>query len=111
MYTTSNHNDILKLFELMQYVDDHLHGDLTVQTLSEKVGYSESKLQKLFKSVYGKSVSKEITERRMNKALELLGSRKYTIAEIGYKMGYQNMSHFSSAFKKIHGFLPSAYIK
>ncbi|TPN82280.1 helix-turn-helix domain-containing protein [Aquimarina algicola] len=110
-YTTSNYTDVSNLFELMQFVDDHLDNDLSVQRLADKIGYSESKLQKLCKAVYGKSVLKEITQRRMNKALELLGSRKYTITEVGYKMGYQNMSHFSSAFKRIHGFLPSKYLK
>ena len=111
IYTASNYSDIFNLFELMQYAEDHLDQDLSVQSLATRIGYSESKLQKLSKAVYGKSVSKEITERRMNKALELLGSKKYTIAEVGYKMGYQNMSHFSNAFKKIHGFLPSEYVK
>ncbi len=110
-YTASNYTDISNLFELMQFVDHHLDSDLSVQRLANEIGYSESKLQKLCKAVYGKSVSKQITERRMNKALELLGSRKYTIAEVGYKMGYQNMSHFSNAFRKIHGFLPSQYLK
>lgn len=110
-YKVSNYKDIATLFDFMQYVDEHLNEDLSVQRLAQKIGFSESKLQQLCKAVYGNSVSKEITARRMIRALELLGEQKYTIAEIGYQMGYQNMSHFANAFKRIHGFLPSQYLK
>ena len=106
----SNYNDVFRLFDLMLYVDENLGEELAVTVLSKKIGFSESKLQNLCKAVYGKSVSKEITERRMIKALELFEKYQDSISAVGYKLGYTNMSHFSKAFKKVHGFLPSTYL-
>jgi|GEM_PF-3983027 len=106
----SNYDDVSRLFELMIYVDEHLGEDLTVASLSQRIGCSESKLQTLCKAVYGKSMSKEITERRMLKALELFEASGDSISVVGYKLGYTNMSHFANTFKKIHGFLPSQYL-
>jgi len=106
----SNYNDISRLFELMLYVDGHLGEDLKVYGLSKKIGFSESKLQSLCKAVYGKSLAKEITERRMIKALELFEDNNDSVSAVGYKLGYTNMSHFSNTFKTVHGFLPSDYL-
>ena len=100
-------NDVEKVFKLEEYIKQNLSKDLSIANLSNQIGFSESKLQKLFKSIYGKSVHKRITEIKMIYSLELLENKQFTISEIGYKMGYQNMSHFSNAFKKVNGFLPS----
>lgn len=100
-------NDIEKVFELEGFIKENLSNDLSIVQLSNHIGFSESKLQKLFKSIYGKSVHKRITEIKMIQSLELLEQKRFTVSEIGYKMGYQNISHFSNAFKKVNGFLPS----
>lgn len=106
----SGYDNVSRLFELMVYVDEHLGEDLNVSFLTEKIGFSESKLQTLCKAVYGKSLSKEITERRMIKALDLFEENSDSISAVGYQLGYTNMSHFAAAFKKVHGFLPSEYL-
>lgn len=110
-FGVSNYNDVSRLFDLMTFVDDHLGDVLSLDMLTKRVGFSESKLQKLSRAVLGKSIFQEITERRMLKALEILGARRHSISEIGHMVGYNNMSHFSRAFKKVNGFLPSDYLK
>jgi AraC-like DNA-binding protein len=47
----------------------------------------------------------------MGKARDLLLSGEFTVKEVGYKLGYQNLSNFANAFKKEFGVLPSALIK
>ncbi|MEO1487028.1 MAG: AraC family transcriptional regulator [Bacteroidota bacterium] len=110
-FGVSNYNDVSRLFDLMTFVDEHLGELLSLNLLTQKVGFSESKLQKLSRAVLGKSIFQEITERRMLKALEVLGERRHSISEVGHMVGYNNMSHFSRAFKKVNGFLPSDYLK
>ena len=99
--------DVRKILQLENYIVNNLSANLSVAILAERVGFSESKLQKIFKSMYQESVHKRITRIRMKRAKKLIESRQYSISEVGFKMGYQNMSHFSSAFKKINQFLPS----
>lgn len=101
--------EITLLMDLDNYIRDNLNEDLSVARLAMHVGCCESKLQKLFKQKYGKSVHKKIHEIKMMTALELLDSKNLSIAQIGYRLGYSNMSHFSAAFRRMHGFPPSAY--
>ena len=105
----SSHDDVFQLFELIVYVDEHLGKDMKVQHWSERIWFSESKLQNLCKAVYGNSLSKETTEPRMIKALDLFEENGDSVSAVGRKLGYTNMRHFAKAFKKVHGFLYSAY--
>lgn len=43
----------------------------------------------------------------MHIAKEHILSRKYSISEVGTKLGYQNLSNFSTAFRKEFNCLPS----
>ena len=105
----SSYDDVSQLFELIIYVDEYLGEDMKVRYLSERIWFSKSKLQNLCKVVYGNSLSKETTERRIIKALDLFEENGDSVSAVGHKLGYTNMCHFAKAFKKVHGFLPSAY--
>lgn len=68
---------------------------------------SETKLKNTFKKAYGISLFEYYQKNRMHKAKELLNIDKYSVSEVGMMIGYQNLSNFSSAFKKEFGHLPS----
>ncbi len=107
----ANPADVERLLSLNTYINDHLDTAITVKDLSAFMGISSSKLQLLFHAVYGESVHKHISRIKMSKAAELLATHRYTISEIGYMLGYQNMSYFSKIFKSYNGVLPSIYGK
>ena len=44
---------------------------------------------------------------RLNRALELLQSHKYTITEVSELCGYSSISYFSTVFKKYFGKSPT----
>ncbi len=82
----------------------------TVSSLARRVGTNECYLKKDFRSQTGKTVGEYIRELRMNKALELLTTGRYSILEIASAVGYSNPSQFSAAFKKLYGEPPSYYV-
>ena len=43
----------------------------------------------------------------MERSFELLESKKYSVAEVGFMIGYSNPSHFSKAFRDHFGVLPN----
>jgi transcriptional regulator GlxA family with amidase domain len=43
---------------------------------------------------------------RLDYARHLIEGRKLTIREVGLKIGYNNLSKFSQAYKKQFGYLP-----
>jgi AraC-like DNA-binding protein len=47
----------------------------------------------------------------MQKAKMMLLSGNYSIKDVGYTLGYSNLSNFTLAFKKEFGQLPSEVLK
>ena len=107
-----NESDVYKLMEIENnLVHDFSKSPLTVEQLSDKYDIGVSKLKRQFKLVYGKPVFEYYQKHRMQKAKHLLLSGQYTVKEVGYSLGYQNLSNFASAFKKEFGTLPSEITK
>jgi AraC-like DNA-binding protein len=82
----------------------------TIAEMSKVVAISESKLKKLFKQVYGLPPYEYYQKQRLDKARLMLLSGGYSIKDVGYAIGYTNMSNFTLAFKKEFNTLPSALL-
>ncbi|MDR2915937.1 MAG: response regulator [Tannerella sp.] len=67
---------------------------------------SPSLLYKKMKALMGQSPADFIRVVRFDYALELLRSRKYTVAEVSEMCGFTSASYFSTAFKKHFGKSP-----
>ena len=79
----------------------------TIDDLSRISAMSPTKLKNDFKQQYGLPIYEYYQKNRMIKAKSLLLMAKYTIKEVGILVGYTNLSHFASTFKKEFGYLPS----
>lgn len=91
--------------------DDEVIIPPTIKELAREVAMSESKLKKVFKTVYGLPVYEYFQRHRMQKARIMLLSGNYSIKDVGYTLGYSNLSNFTLAFKKEFGKLPSEVVK
>jgi AraC-like DNA-binding protein len=83
----------------------------TIQALARSVLMSESKFKKLYKKAFGTSPFEYYQKNRMQKAREMILEGRFTISEIGNMLGYQNLSNFSSSFKKEFSELPSNMLR
>lgn len=99
-------SEIQKAQEISAYIQDHLSEKLTIKSLSQKFNINRDKLQQLFKQIYGKPIATYIRYIKMSIAYQQL-LENHTVSEVGYMLGYTNLSHFSSAFRKVHGINPS----
>jgi AraC-like DNA-binding protein len=79
----------------------------TIKELAREAAMSESKLKKIFKTVYGLPPYEYYQRQRMEKARLMLLSGNYSVKDIGYTLGYANLSNFTLAFKKVFGKVPS----
>jgi AraC-like DNA-binding protein len=83
----------------------------SMKELARSVAMSESKLKRIFKIVYGAPVFEYFQKHRMQKARQMLLSGAFSVKDVGYTLGYSNLSNFSVAFKKEFGKLPSEVLK
>ncbi|KUJ60019.1 DNA-binding protein [Flavobacteriaceae bacterium CRH] len=100
-------NDVEKIKLAAQLIRENIDHPFTIVKLARKVGVNQTKLKEGFKSVFGDTVFGYLQEIRMNKARHYLSDTSLSIQEISHLSGYQNVSNFSIAFKRIFGYPPT----
>lgn len=98
---------LIKLNEIMER--EISNPDLSVDLLVENFNFSRTIFFGKLKSLTGKSPIMYIKEMRMNKAVQLLNEHKYSIAEVAYRVGFNDPHYFSKSFKLYFGVSPSEY--
>ena len=81
--------------------------DFDKESFAMEMHVSGSLLYKKIKALTGQSPIEFIKSIRLNRALELLQSHKYTITEVSELCGYSSISYFSTVFKKYFGKSPT----
>lgn len=100
--------DVEIQLKVKEILCNHLYGKFpTIDTISKELGVSKSKLKADFKTLFHKSMYQYYLERKMEIAKILMSQNTRNISEIGYQLGYSNISQFSNQFKKHFGILPS----
>ena len=78
----------------------NLEYQYSVHELAKKTGTNVFTLKTAFKHLYGNSLFKFGVQARMDFARQLLINNSYTISEIAWLIGYQEVQSFSTAFKR-----------
>ena len=99
-----------KIKEIHSLITSRPEKTFTVEELSEISGMPPASLRKVFKAVYGTPVYQYIKSYKMKAAAEMLISdRRMNIADIAQRLGYDNASKFSAAFRDVMGVSPQNY--
>ncbi|WP_053990809.1 AraC family transcriptional regulator [Mangrovimonas sp. TPBH4] len=103
-------DDYQHLMEVENYIRHNLDKQLTIPELALIAGMNTSKLKHSFKAVFDTTIFKYITQLRMEKAKALIVHDGFTVSEAAFSVGYKHPQHFTAAFKKIYGCLPSSMV-
>lgn len=99
---------------LLARVDAHVEAqlddvDLGPQSIAAELGISVRSLHLLY-SRRGATVSRHILERRLERCRrDLVIEQRASITEIAFRWGFNDMAHFSRAFRRQYGETASAY--
>ena len=96
--------------KILQYVEQNLNAELDSDSLCKTFFISRTKLYQLSVSAYGKSISKLILFKRIERAKELLKNGR-TVSQTATDVGFYNSNYFSKVFKKEVGVSPVEYKK
>ncbi|OOQ61505.1 helix-turn-helix transcriptional regulator [Mucilaginibacter pedocola] len=95
------------------YIRNAILSDLSVPPvlpeLARMAAMSETKLKQLFKQTFGETIYNYYQQARMEEAAFLLRQGRHSVAEVGYEMGFTNLSHFSRLFERHYGLNPKKY--
>ena len=83
----------------------------SIISLARRVGLNDFKLKRGFRQVFDTTVFGYVRALRMDKARALLESGRLNVTQVASATGYSCFGHFSAAFKKRFGILPSDFRK
>ena len=93
-----------------RYLEEHYSDSmLSISSMAEKFGFSESYFSVLFKDTLGEPYSTYLENLRLNKAGELLRTTEHSIEDISQMVGYNNSTTFRRAFKRVKGLSPQQF--
>lgn len=100
------------LVKLMKHhADEMFRTDITVKELAETCRRNEKYMGRLFKDDMGMSFSEYIQKKRLEYAeAKIVGTEEHII-DIAMDCGFNNISYFNRAFRKVYGDTPTAYRK
>ena len=103
-------NDELLMERIMKSVNKNLsNSDFNVDMLTQDVGISRAQLHRKMKEMTGISTSEFIRNIRLEQAARLLKEQKINVTQVAYTVGFSNLAHFSTIFRKHFGVAPSEY--
>jgi AraC-like DNA-binding protein len=82
---------------------------LDLDALASAAGVSKYHFLRCFAATYGLTPGAYLTERRMERAQDLLRATNLTVTEVCHLVGYASLGSFSSTFHRLVGVSPSAY--
>ena len=93
------------------YILKHYSEPISLDEVCDAIGFSASYFSTLFKKETGEGFSKYLARIRVDRAKELLRETNMPVTEVCAKVGYNDIKHFTSVFKKITDLNPSQYRK
>ena len=103
--------DIRRMQKVAEYVMAHYVHDITLGDIASHIGMNRSAFCTFFKRNKGMTFSRFVLNYRLETARELLLASQKQISEICYGVGFNDLPHFTRAFKAKFGTSPSAYRK
>jgi CheY-like chemotaxis protein/AraC-like DNA-binding protein len=98
---------IAKLRKLLE--ENLSESDFNVKKLSEDLNISTTHLYRKLKALTGLSPIEFLRTFKLQKACEMLSNSNHSIKEIGYGLGFNNLSYFVKCFREQFGVTPSVY--
>ena len=93
--------------DLEAFMEQNYHFNVGVNRFAYLTGRSLSGFKRDFEKVFSISPGKWLVQRRLQEAYYLLTEKKMTVSDIYPEVGFEDMSHFSYAFKKRYGTAPT----
>ena len=102
-------DDSRRVLKVKNYISKYFMDEIRLGTLADIAGMSPSAFSRFFKLHTGRNLTDYIIDIRLGSASRLLVDTSQSVAEIGFKCGFNNLSNFNRIFKKKKGCSPTEF--
>ena len=100
-----------RINKVILYIDNHLDENLDLEKLAGLGNYSLFHFHRIMRAYLGESPGAYIIRRRLETSANLLRFSPMGIADIAFRVGYENPASFNKAFKKRFSVPPAEFRK
>ncbi|MDR6569977.1 MULTISPECIES: AraC family transcriptional regulator [Chitinophaga] len=93
---------------LSDFMERHFMFNMTMDRFGYLTGRSLATFRRDFKKTYHTTPQKWLTEKRLQLAHYEMSEKKRKPIDVYFEVGFENLSHFSSAFKNYFGYPPNS---
>lgn len=106
-----NEIDVRKIYKVRDLILADIAVPHIIKNLASQIGMSESKFKRLFKQIFGDSFFSYYQKFRMKEAARLIKENRMSVSEVGFSLGFSNLSHFAKVFQEHVGMKPKSFQK
>ena len=100
---------LVHLRRARDHADRHYTEPIGLDELAAVAGLSKYHFLRLFRSAYGRTPAAYLSERRVERAQDLLRATNLTVTEVCHAVGFSSLGSFSSRFRELVGETPSEF--
>jgi AraC-like DNA-binding protein len=105
----SNKSDSILIHSLSHLVDSYYIQEQQIGFYTSAFNISESQLNDMCNKHFNCGLKRILQNRLMQEARKLLLSSELSVAEIGYKLNFEDNSYFNKVFKNNSGLTPKRF--
>jgi AraC-like DNA-binding protein len=99
----------VQLRRARDHIDLHYGDPVDLERLAAVATLSKWHFHRLFAATYGRTPAAYLSERRIERAQDLLRSTNLTVTEVCFAVGFSSLGSFSSRFREVVGETPSQF--
>jgi AraC-like DNA-binding protein len=103
--------DTTRINTVYKFLMQNFHRNITLDEVANLCNMTPNSFCRFFKSRTNKSVNQFLNELRIGHACKLLSNENYSVSDVCYESGYNNLTNFNKFFKSIVKKTPSEYRK
>ena len=100
---------LVHLRRARDHVDRHYAEPLDLEVMAGAAGLSKYHFHRLFAAAYGITPAAYVSQRRVERAQDLLRATNLTVTEVCHAVGFTSLGSFSSRFRELVGESPSEF--
>jgi AraC family transcriptional regulator len=109
MIFTTNEKYEQAILSTLIHIQTHLEGDLTLDVLADRVGFSAYHFHRIFRETLGEPVKEYVRRLRVERAAYRLKISEETILKIALDAGFKTHESFTRAFQRQFGITPNEF--
>lgn len=100
-----------RLDVVYDYILNHFTEQIRLEDVANLANMNSAAFCRYFKKVNKTTFSKYLNEVRIGYSCKLIIEERYSVSEIAYRSGFNNLSNFNRQFKMVKGLSPTDYLK